>query len=316
MSEETFVVPEDAPTERADKLLAGHFSEVSRGAIQRAIDKGRIRLQSGQFIQSKHKLHPGDVLLVDLVPETGPSLNPVEIPLEILHEDKYIVVVNKPSGMVVHPGDGTGDDTLVHALLHHCQGNLSPVGAPDRPGVVHRLDKETSGAIVVAKTEVAHHDLVTQFSNRETEKQYLALVLGVPSDETGSIQLPIGRHPKVRVKMAVCEKGKKAHTEWQVLESFGQDFALLKCIIHTGRTHQIRVHLAHMGHVIAGDRTYGYKDARNDAPRAQRVLLHAETLGFAHPANREKVAFKVPLPDDFSEYLSGLREQFGGDAVT
>ncbi|MFP6900362.1 MAG: RluA family pseudouridine synthase, partial [Opitutales bacterium] len=198
----------------------------------------------------------------------------------------------------------------------HCAGNLSPVGAPDRPGVVHRLDKDTSGVIVVSKTEAAHHALVSQFSNRETEKQYLALVLGVPRDKAGSIQLPIGRHPTVRVKMAVSVKGKQAHTDWQVLESFGQDFALLKCIIHTGRTHQIRVHLAHMGHVIAGDRTYGYKPARNDAPMASRVMLHAEALGFSHPANGEMVEFKVPIPDDFADYLSGLREQFDGDAVT
>ena len=316
MPDETFVVPEDAPNERADKLLARHFPEVSRGTIQRAIEQGRIRLRDGSFIQSKQKLVPGNALLIDLAPETGPDISPVEIPLDILHEDEHLVVVNKTSGMVVHPGDGTGDDTLVHALMYHCQGNLSPVGAPDRPGVVHRLDKETSGAIVVAKTEAAHHGLVSQFSNRETEKQYVALVQGVPFEGAGSIQLPIGRHPKVRVKMAVCEKGKQALTDWRTIESFGQDFALLECIIHTGRTHQIRVHLSHLGHVIAGDRTYGYKDARNDALKPPRVLLHAETLGFVHPATGEKIRFAVPLPADFTEYLSGLHKQFGGDAVT
>ena len=316
MPEETFVVPEDAPPERADKLLARHFPEVSRGAIQRAIERGKVRPQDGQLIRPKQKLFPGNVLLLDFTPEPVPGLRPVEIPLEIIHEDEHLVVVNKPSGMVVHPGEGTGEDTLAHALLFHCGDNLSSIGAPARPGIVHRLDKQTSGIIVAAKTDSAHHALASQFADRETKKEYLALALGVPREKTGSIQLPIGRHPTVRVKMAVSENGKKAHTEWRVVESFGQEFALLQCAILTGRTHQIRVHLAHMGHVIAGDQTYGYKPARQDAPVAPRVLLHAETLGLAHPANGEPIEFKAPLPDDFEDYLSGLREQFSGDAVT
>ena len=315
MPEKTFVVPEDTPPERADKLIARHFPEVSRAAIQRAIEHGKARRADGQPLQSKQKLFPGDVLLIDLSPVPAPSLRPVELPLDVLHEDEHLVVVNKPSGMVVHPGDGTGDDTLVHALLHHCGDNLSSIGAPARPGIVHRLDKETSGVIVVAKSDAAHHGLATQFAQRETGKEYLALVVGVPREKSGSVKLPIGRHSTIRVKMTVSEKGKSAHTDWKILETYGNSFALLRCVIHTGRTHQIRVHLAHLGYPVAGDETYGYKSARHDAPPAPRALLHAEKLSFTHPVSRNCLCLEAPRPEDFSSYLTGLREQFGGNAV-
>ena len=316
MPMETFVVPEDAAPERADKLLARHFPQVSRGAIQRAIEQGKVKPEGGSLVQPKQKLFPGNVLLLDLTPEPVTALQAVDIPLDILHEDEYFAVVNKSSGMVVHPGEGTGEDTLVHAILNHCGSSLSNIGAPDRPGIVHRLDKETSGLIVVAKTDSAHHALAAQFAERETKKEYVALVLGVPREKTGSISLPIGRHPKIRVKMAVSENGKKALTDWRIVETFGEEFALLNCIIHTGRTHQIRVHLAHMGHVLAGDRTYGYKPARQIASDPPRVLLHAAKLGMTHPASGEWVEFKAPLPRDYEDFLAGLRKQFGGDAVT
>lgn len=315
MPEGKFVVPENTQPERADKLLARHFPEVSRVFIQRAIERGKVRREDGEFLQPKQKLIPGTLLLVDLSPEPHMPLRPADIPLEILHEDDHVVVVNKSAGMVVHPGDGTGEDTLVHALLHHCGANLSSVGAPNRPGIIHRLDKETSGAIVAAKTDSTHHALATQFAERETTKEYLALVVGAPREKSGSIRLPIGRHPTVRVKMAVTESGKHAQTDWQVAETFGDSFALLRCLIHTGRTHQIRVHLAHMGHPVAGDETYGYKPARLEAPPAPRVLLHAEKLNFTHPASGDLLRIEAPVPDDFSDYLDGLRQQFGGDAI-
>ena len=315
MSATTFVVPEDAHPERVDKLLARSFPEVSRGAIQRSIEMGRTQRKGGEALQSKQKLLPGDVLLVDFTPETVPGLRPVEIPLEILHEDEDIVVLNKSSGMVVHPGDGTGEDTLVHALLHHCGDNLSHTGAPERPGIVHRLDKETSGVMVVAKTDVAHKVLAERFSSREIVKKYLAVVVGVPGECKGSIRLPIGRHPKVRVKMAVSENGKPAHTDWEVVEGFGGENALVECLIHTGRTHQIRVHLSYLGHAIAGDLTYGYKPGRQMGLEAPRVLLHAHSLCFAHPVSGEQVSYEAELPGDFENYTSALREHFGGDAV-
>ena len=307
MSEQTFIVPEDASPERADKLLAGHFPETSRSAIRRAIESGKIRRSGGELLHPKNKLNSGDALLVDLSSDPAPILCPVDLPLEILHEDECLVVVNKSPGMVVHPGDGTGEDTLVHALLHHCQGRLSSIGSPNRPGIVHRLDKETSGAIVVAKTDPAHHALASQFAERETGKEYLALVADVPREESGSVTLPIGRHPTIRVKMTVTEHGKPAHTDWEVAETFGDLASLLRCRIHTGRTHQIRVHLASLGHPILGDVTYGYKPARVQVPPVPRVVLHAQRLSFTHPGNGQPFTCAAPIPKDFSDYLALLR---------
>ena len=307
MSVKTFVVPEDATPERADKLLAGNFPETSRSAIRRAMESGKIRRSSGELLHPKNKLNPGDELLVDLSTDPVPILRPVDLSLQILHEDDDLIVVNKSSGMVVHPGGGTGENTLVHALLHHCDGELSSVGAPDRPGIVHRLDKETSGVIVVAKTDPAHHALASQFAERETGKEYLALVESVPREESGSVTLPICRHPTVRVKMAVLDHGKPAHTDWKVAETFGDLATLLRCRIHTGRTHQIRVHLAYLGHPILGDETYGYKPSRVQVPVVPRVLLHAQRLSFTHPDDGQPITCEAPIPQDFSDYLTLLR---------
>ena len=306
MPEQTFIVPEGSSPDRADKILAAHYPEVSRAAIQRSIESGKVRRKNGDRIEAKKKLQPGEVLLVDLSPKPIPSLRPVDLPIEILYEDESLVVVDKPAGMVVHPGDGTGEDTLVHALLHHCDGKLSSVGAPDRPGIVHRLDKDTSGVMVVAKTDPVHHALVKQFAGRETGKEYLALASGVPREKSGSVTLPIGRHPTIRVKMAVVEKGKHAHTDWEIIESFGDLASLIRCRIHTGRTHQIRVHLSSLGHPIAGDETYGFKPARSKIPSPPRVLLHAQKLCFIHPANSEAMNIEASVPSDFSDYVELL----------
>ena len=209
--------------------------------------------------------------------------------------------------MVVHPGDGTREDALVHALLHHCDEKLSTVGAPERPGIVHRLDKDTTGVIVVAKTDPVHHALVKQFAERETGKEYLALASDVPREKSGSVTLPIGRHPTIRVKMAVVENGKPAHTDWEIIESFGNLASLIRCRIHTGRTHQIRVHLSSLGHPVVGDETYGFKPARSKIPSPPRVLLHAQKLSFTHPANGELMTVEAPVPEDFSDYLKLLK---------
>lgn len=310
MSPRPFRVPDEASADRADKLLAARFPEVSRAFVRRAIEAGKVTRADGSPLEPKSKLAPGDELLVDLSAEPVPALRPVAIPLAILYEDEDLVVVDKAAGRVVHPGDGTGEDTLVHALLHHCGADgLSPVGAPDRPGIVHRLDKETSGVIVAAKTEAAHHDLASQFAERETGKEYLALVTGVPASTSGTVNVPIGRHPTVRVKMTALEKGKPARTDWEVTETFGDAAALLRCRIHTGRTHQIRVHLAFLGHPIAGDATYGYKPARSSAPPAPRVLLHARSLTFNHPKTKKSLTCEAPLPQDFQDHLKTLREK-------
>jgi len=307
MPEQTFIVPEGSSPDRADKILAAHYPEVSRAAIQRFIESGKVRRENGDKLEPKKKLHSSEVLLVDLSPEPIPGLRPVDLPIGILYEDETLVVVDKPSGMVVHPGDGTGEDTLVHALLHHCHGKLSSVGAPERPGIIHRLDKDTSGAIVVAKTDPVHHALVKQFADRQIGKEYLALVSGVPREKSGSVTLPIGRHPTIRVKMAVVQNGKPAHTDWEIIENFGNPASLLRCRIHTGRTHQIRVHLSSLGNPVVGDETYGFKPARSKVPPPPRVLLHAQKLSFTHPANGEPMTVEAHVPADFSDYLELLK---------
>ena len=306
MSEERFVCPEGT-VESADKVLALAFPKTSRSRIKKAIEEGKIRRENGSPLDPKSKLAPGEFLTVDLAPVQTKIHRPADIPLSVLHEDKDLIVLDKASGMVVHPGDGTGEDTLVHALLHHCKSSLCPVGEPDRPGIVHRLDKETSGVMVVAKTEKAHHSLVSQFSQRKTGKVYHALVAGHPSSDKGELSLPIGRHPKFRVKMAVVEKGgKPAHTKWMTLSSYREKFALVECRISTGRTHQIRVHLSSINHPIAGDCVYGYKASKNHGYEFPRVMLHSHRLSFIHPQSDERLSFCAPIPKDFESALSKL----------
>ena len=309
MSEERFLCP-DGSVDRADKVLASAFPETSRSRIKRAIEEGQIRRENGSPLDPKSKLSPGECLIVDLTPPEKQIHSPVPIPLSVIYEDEDLIVIDKVSGMVVHPGEGTGEDTLVHALLHHCKSELCPIGVPDRPGIVHRLDKETSGVMVVAKTEKAYHSLVSQFSQRTTGKLYHALVAGRPQSDKGEISFPIGRHPKVRVKMAVVEKGgKPAHTQWKVLSSYKEKFSLVECRISTGRTHQIRVHLSSSGHPLAGDSTYGYKSSKYGGYRFPRVMLHAQSLRFLHPLSGKQLTFSTPVPKDFESALSLLTIQ-------
>jgi 23S rRNA pseudouridine1911/1915/1917 synthase len=306
MSEERFLCP-DGVCDRADKILSTAYPDVSRSQIKRAIESGKIRREDGNRLDPKSKLVPGDSLIVDLVPLKRKVHSPVALPLSVLFEDEDLIVLDKATGMVVHPGDGTGEDTLVHALLHHCGDFLCSIGSPDRPGIVHRLDKETSGVMVVAKTEKAYHSLVSQFSERKTGKIYQALVAGHPRLSKGEISLPIGRHPKVRVKMAIVEKGgKPAHTEWSTICLYAEKFALLECRIHTGRTHQIRVHFSAINHPLAGDSTYGYKSSKNVGNHFPRVMLHARVLTFLHPQSGDELSFSAPIPPDFQSAVSAL----------
>ncbi|HKK17573.1 MAG TPA: RluA family pseudouridine synthase [Opitutales bacterium] len=302
-----FAVPAGAPSQRADKLFAAEFDDISRARLQRAFEAGKVTFE-GEVIEKRLKIsRPGLLQAVLEEPEFDAPPKAVDLPLDIIHEDESIIVVDKAPGMVTHPGSGTGDDTLVHALLHHCKGRLSSVGAPDRPGIVHRLDKETSGLIVVAKTDKAHHRLAAAFSARETYKRYAALVLGVPKRRSGSCREPIGRHPIVRTRMAVQKNGRDAHTDWEVVEAFGTRASLLSCVIHTGRTHQIRVHMSHLGHPLLGDRTYGFKANRLKGVDIPRVMLHSTELRFAHPESGAAMLFKAPTPDDFASLLEKLR---------
>lgn len=300
-----FVVPEGVTRERADKVLAMHFTDFSRAQIQRTLEVGGVR-KKGEVIGKNTSVSEGDVLEVSFLQHKPTKLIGVDIPLDILYEDEDILVINKGAGMVVHPGSGTGEDTLVHALLHHTNGNLSLAGGEGRPGVVHRLDKETTGVILFAKTDKAYFELIRMFSGREVDKQYVALVSGVPSLKSGTIKEAIGRHPVNRTRMAVIRQGRPAHTNWVLEESF-ERCALLRCYLLTGRTHQLRVHLSHIKHPILGDKAYGYTFKKDHIKEPPRVMLHAERIAFNHPITGKPMVFKAPIPEDFKAQLRLLR---------
>ena len=295
---------------RADKALAVGFPDHSRVELQRSFDAGLV-LQGGKSIKRSHEVTGGDEISFS-IPDAKPSeLKAVKIPLDVLYEDKHLLAINKEAGMIVHPGAGTGEDTLVHALLAHCKGQLSGIGGVERPGIVHRLDRETSGVMLVAKNDKAHRGLAEQFSERSLQKEYLALVSGAPALLSGSIKKAIGRNPNHRHKMAVVEPelgGRDAHTDWEVVEKFGNVAALIRCLIHTGRTHQIRVHLKALGHVLLGDEVYGWKSDDRLKKQPPRVMLHAEHLVVAHPVTGKELDLRAPLPKDFKDQLAQLRK--------
>jgi 23S rRNA pseudouridine1911/1915/1917 synthase len=308
----TYLVPVGIRRVRADKILAHAFPEHSRVAFQRALDAGLVT-QGARVLDRSAEVSTGDEVAFAF-PEVKPAeLRAVKIPLDVIFEDKHLLVLNKAPGMVVHPGAGTGEDTLVHALLAHCKGGLSGIGGVERPGIVHRLDRETSGVMVVAKTDAAHRGLAEQFATRTSHKQYLALVDGVPGLMSGSIRKPIGRNPTQRHKMAVVEVekgGRDAHTDWERVEAFGGDLAsLIRCTIHTGRTHQIRVHLKALGHILLGDVIYGWKDSPRLPIQPTRVMLHAEHLLMTHPITGKPLDARAELPKDFDKLLKALRKE-------
>lgn len=309
---EPFTVSPGTPPERADKVLAAqHAAAISRSRWQVLLDDGCVS-RGGLALDRKSLVRGGETLDITLPEPAVSAVRPVDIPLEILFEDEHIVVVNKRPGMVTHPGAGTGDDTLVHALLHHTKGKLAPAGGTVRPGVVHRLDKETSGIILFAKTDEAYLELIRSFSEREPDKRYLAITSGCPHLLSGILRQPIDRHPSNRVKMAVVENGKPARTDWAVENRFADKAALIRCKIHTGRTHQIRVHLAHLGFPILGDHTYGrFHESILSGWPAPRVMLHAAFLDIAHPVTGEMMHFEAPLPPDFLHLLGFLKSALG-----
>lgn len=300
---------------RADKVLHNLCPEISRTRLQVLFEKGLVWLDDVAIGKSR-KVSAGEKITFFLPPSAPTELIPADIPLNVLYEDDHLIAVNKVSGMVTHPGNATGDDTLVHALLHHCGENLSKIGGSLRPGIVHRLDKETSGVIVAAKSDSAYMGMSRLFAERKIDKEYVAVATGKPSLPSGTIDKPIGRHPVNRVKMAVIPHGRPARTDWEILESFGQQFSLLRLKIHTGRTHQIRVHLAHLGHPVVGDAVYGNKSSRTDIPGVKRTMLHARKLSFQHPVDNQSVNLKADLPEDFSALLSLLRKEFGRQSET
>lgn len=288
-----FTVESDDARGRLDRFLAEKMGGVSRSRIQALIKSGEILL-NGKIAKASEPVACGDkvsVVIPDAVPLAG--LCGKDIPLDILYEDENLLVLNKAAGMVVHPGAGTDEDTLVHALLHHCK-DLSGIGGVERPGIVHRLDKETSGCLVVAKNDIAHRSLAEQFADRKVKKVYLALVRGCPNRPWGTIDADIGRHPVHRQKMAVRENGqaRAAVTDYRVLAK-NEKMSLIECHPKTGRTHQIRVHLKHLGHPIVGDPIYGNRGDNT------RHYLHAWKLEFEHPVSKKIVGFCAPVPPDF-----------------
>jgi 23S rRNA pseudouridine1911/1915/1917 synthase len=310
----TITVGAECDGQRLDAFLAARIDGESRARIQRAIAGGDI-VVNDRLAKSSYRVRPGDTIEVDL-PEALPiEALPEDIPLEIVFEDDQVAVINKPAGMVVHPGAGVSSGTLANALVHHFN-QLSQIQGRARPGIVHRLDVGTSGLIVVAKTERAHLALAAQFERRAVLKRYLALVHGRISADAGRIDAPIGRDPRNRVKMAVRKKGegREALTLYRVRERFTA-FSLLEAEIKTGRTHQIRVHLAHAKHPIVGDATYGQgalntmqnSRLRAAATRLGRPFLHSARLKFEHPVSGEEMEFCAPLPADLEEYLELVR---------
>ena len=300
-----FEVTEALARMRVDSAVAEVEEGLSRAAARRLIESGHITV-AGLAVKPSHRLRVGE-RVEGRIPEAEPaSLEPEAIPLQIVFEDSFLVVVDKPAGMVVHPATGHHEGTLVHALLHHCD-DLSGIGGVRRPGIVHRLDKGTSGLLVVAKNDEAHRGLAAQFKAHSILREYLALVRGAPGSERGSIDAPIGRHPRDRKRFSTRVRvGRAAVTNWSVEARF-KDLTLLRVRLETGRTHQIRVHLASVGLPIAGDPDYGGGRRASRSLGLGRQALHAAVLGFDHPRGGERRRFESPLPPDLASLVEKLR---------
>jgi 23S rRNA pseudouridine1911/1915/1917 synthase len=294
---------------RLDKFLASELPNHSRVQVQRFIEDGLVSLARVKAPKANTAVRTGDVIAVDVPATAASALEPEDIPLPILHDDADVVVVNKPAGLVVHPGAGHATGTLVHALLHHVK-DLSGIGGEARPGIVHRLDKGTSGVMVIAKNDAAHQELARQFHDREVEKEYVALVWGTVHNRR-RIDLPIGRDPVHREKISTRARRARAAVTRVTWAKALPGLTLIRVAIATGRTHQIRVHLSAIGHPIVGDALYGgvHKRVANDVRAVQRLtrpFLHAERLAFTHPATGERLAFQAPLPDDLLSVLEDI----------
>jgi 23S rRNA pseudouridine1911/1915/1917 synthase len=310
---ENFTVEQSLPGARLDVFLREKFPTLSRGTMQRLIGQGLI-LVNDRPVKPTHTPRAGDKIEIHWPDAQPAAAQPEEIPLDILFEDSSLLVVNKPAGLVVHPAAGHAEHTLVNALLHHCHGSLSGIGGIARPGIVHRLDKDTSGCLVVAKDDATHLALSKQFAGRTVQKLYDALLIGQLADGAGEIHAAIARHPTQRKLMAVHTdgRGRVAHTSYRVVERFAHA-TLVEAVIHTGRTHQIRVHFHFLSHPLVGDVTYGARLNKKftglTGLAGSRVLLHSRKLTFVHPRTGQEMSFTAPLPEDFQQALIFLRKQ-------
>ena len=300
----TYLVSPEERDIRIDKYLSEKEEQFSRSYLQKLLKEQQVLV--GQTpVKANYKVQPGDEVQLMVPDAVEPEILPEPIPLDILYEDPYLLVVNKPKGMVVHPAAGHYSGTLVNGVLYHCQGHLSWINGVLRPGIVHRIDKDTTGALVVCKDDATHRDLAEQLKEHSIYRRYRAIVTGNLTQDTGTIEGPIGRHPTDRKKMAINEKnGKPAVTHYRVLERFA-GYTYVECRLETGRTHQIRVHMSSIRHPLLGDTVYG----SGKAPwPLQGQVLHAEGLGFIHPATGQYVEFHAPLPEYFIELLNKFRK--------
>ena len=288
---------------RIDVLISEEFESISRSYAKRLIEEGNVLVNS-EAVKSNYKTKEGDVISVTEEEPSPIEAEPEDIPINVVYEDEDVLVVNKPRGMVVHPAVGNERGTLVNAALFHCGNTLSGINGKFRPGIVHRIDKDTTGLLVIAKNDEAHKCLTEQLSDRSLSRVYYTLVNGNVQEDEGSIEAPIGRNPKDRKQMAIVKDGRYALTHFFVEERFST-YTLLKCKLATGRTHQIRVHMKHIGHSVVGDKTYGIK---NERFTLEGQLLHAGEISFIHPRSGEKVTFSCPIPEDFSHVLDVLRK--------
>ena len=294
---------EESKNQRLDAFLASSLDGLTRSQATRLIESGEVAV-NGETAGKSYKLAGGEDIAVTL-PEPEPvEAVPQDIPLDVVYEDADVIVVNKPSGMVVHPAPGHPDGTLVNALLYHCVGTLSGIGGALRPGIVHRIDRDTSGLIIAAKNDAAHQYLSAQLADHTLARTYECIVVGALREDRGTVDAPIARHPTDRKRMAVVAGGREAVTHWEVIARY-PGYTHVRCRLETGRTHQIRVHMAYIGHPILGDTVYG---AKKEVPGLTGQCLHAVGLRFLHPRTHEVVELSCPLPDEFTRMLQKIRK--------
>ena len=309
----TYTVSAESVGKRLDAYL-GEAADISRSAAAKLIESGEVTV-NGKKAEKKYSVKENDKIEIEIPEPEEYEAQPENIPLDVVYEDSDIIVINKPSGMVVHPAPGNYTGTLVNALLYHCKDSLSGIGGVMRPGIVHRIDKDTSGLLVVAKNDAAHRALSEELGYHGIEREYHALVRGGFKEQSGTVDLPIGRHPIDRKRMAVIKSGvgaREAVTHYEVISSYGQ-ITYLKLRLETGRTHQIRVHMSHLGHALLGDEVYSSTKTlfeKQHAPLLDGQILHAKRLILTHPRTGERMTFECPLPDNFKKLIDILEKQY------
>lgn len=308
MNEQVFAVLPEQEGKRIDAFVCEQLDGITRSMVQNWIEQGHVTLASGKAVKKNYKVSAGDEVIVQMPEPQSVEIEPENIPIDIVYEDEDIIVVNKARGMVVHPAVGNWNGTLVNALMYHCGDRLSGINGEIRPGIVHRIDKDTSGLLVVAKNDLAHQSLAEQIAYHSATREYQAIVVGAPREDQGTIDQPIGRHKVDRKKMAIVPDGRHAVTHYQVLKRF-RGYSLLAFQLETGRTHQIRVHMASIGHPIIGDPLYGLKKDRFSGLDGQ--CLHAWRLSLDHPRTGERMVFEAPLPEYFTAILNKMVQENG-----